>query len=133
LVIDTETIIGLERLFGTREQAFVWKKKCLVLVVDRPCGLELYDGERAKTHGNSQFSVSDIFKNITATSFVSMCRYAHAHFKQSAFTNSSLPCAGLLTPILDELFESFEIAFQSSGFGDVEKFLQNVEQNIFQS
>jgi|GraSoiStandDraft_29_1057270.scaffolds.fasta_scaffold311955_2 hypothetical protein len=53
------------------------------------------------------FSVSDVSKNITAMSFVSLRRYAYAHFKQSAFTDSSSPRAGLLTPILDKFFESF--------------------------
>jgi hypothetical protein len=40
----------------------VWKERNgLVLVVQRPCGLELFDGERAKTHGIPYFSISDVF------------------------------------------------------------------------
>src|SRR6266568_3349955 len=33
----------------------------------------------------------------------------------TSFPNGSPPCTGLLTPVLDELFESFEIAFDSTG------------------
>jgi hypothetical protein len=65
LLIDSEAIYwsqAIVRNAGATEGMLVWKERNgLVLVVQRPCGLELFDGERAKTHGIPYFSISDVF------------------------------------------------------------------------